>query len=250
MTGERVQQGQSRRYLRPGYIEITPERRAALAAERARTGRSYSSVIKHAEAPPPGLTASVCHAWVNGISYQGRKEFYDFLVAAYAKLPDGPETPAYRGPDYIHLTDYRKRLLRAERERTGKSFYHVIKNSEYPPEGLTDTQCREWLGGRLKQAPRSHFKFMIGEYKKYPDAAGEVNPKAETVKTGDPVVFVTPAMLRRIQGVMGGRTPEEFLAGRKDLPKGLDARALAAMRLPNSGKVRRDHYEYVLRSRA
>ena len=248
MKGKRVRQGKNRRYLRPGYIEITPERRAALVAERARTGRSYHSVIRHAEDPPPGLTKDTCYAWVRGTSYQGREEFYEFMMAEYAKLPGGPETPAYRGPDFIPLTRHRKKLLRSERERTGKSFYHVIENSEHPPRGLTDTRCRDWLSGRLKQAPRSHFSFMIGEYRTYPDASEPERPRAETVKIGHPVVFVTPAMLGTIREVLGGRSPEEFLAGRADIPEGLDAKALAAMCRPNAGKVRRDHYEYVVRS--
>lgn len=73
----------------PASVFITDEMRALLNGEATRTQVGTINLLKTPDAPE-GLTINAIQSWRNGIAKSARKSHWDWAIARYSTLPDGP----------------------------------------------------------------------------------------------------------------------------------------------------------------
>lgn len=74
-----------------GFVTVTPYRRAQLAAEKNRTGKSSSDLLRDLKDVPSGLTPEIISGWLCGVTKQARPEHLSYVLEKWAQLPDSSE---------------------------------------------------------------------------------------------------------------------------------------------------------------
>lgn len=70
------------------YIFIGEEELDALRGQRDRTGFGSTKLLKQSDDVPQGLRASLVESWLTGRTVRAKREYLEFVLSAYKKLPD------------------------------------------------------------------------------------------------------------------------------------------------------------------
>lgn len=70
----------------PTMIELTSARKAAITAEKERTGIGSRGFMSRAHNPPPGLKATRIDGWLNHVKHAPEAE-YEYVLDEYRKFP-------------------------------------------------------------------------------------------------------------------------------------------------------------------
>ena len=138
--------------------EFTPDMRALLLAEKARTGLGAIAVLKSIDPRPKGLTASAIEHWLSGKPQTVNAEHYTIILNAWRALPDN--APTKRRP----LKTTSGRIEVSEDMRATLQRIHADALPRYlrgAPDGFSATKLAHVLSGRDRTMPLSAWKSIL-----------------------------------------------------------------------------------------
>jgi hypothetical protein len=145
------------------YVHCTPEVRAAMQAQRRRSGVGVYKLFKNAADMPAGLAFTHIRSFYDGRLRRLRRSDWEYVMAEWAALPDCPET--------LLLTPEIIGVLRGHAARLGKGPQALLRGVKHKPSGFTSTIASNWMSGRATRARKDHLEFLIARYEAAPSPA-------------------------------------------------------------------------------
>lgn len=223
---------------RRNRIPITEEIRNTLIAERDRTGIGPQALLNgKRHVMPKGLYGSTIQGWIRGASKSARKDYLDFALDEWAKLPDLKPGEKRGGKDYgstyVEITQDQLVELHKYRELAFLPSA-VFKLADEVPPGLTSSTVSNWLTGSTVTAQPDHLSFVFETCRKL-----ESHPQRPVVMSD--AIRKELQDLQETTGISGAK----LLAGRQDIPDGLKGSMISAWINGYVRIVQKDRLDYV-----
>jgi hypothetical protein len=206
------------------WVPVTPQIHRALLDHKVRTGTGTMKLLSQAANVPEGLSAGTINNWIDGAAKSAIKEHLDFVLAAYAALPDGlPKTA---------ITASLRRKLRALQASTGLGPSALLRGRKDILAGLSSGQIRGWTTGKIGTARADHLDCVLKLWREV-----------------DPVVPITESTRQRLlaEKKRTGLGSLALLRRDPDAPDGLTPAMLDTWLRGSVDRARRSHLEYILR---
>jgi hypothetical protein len=202
--------------------------RAALLAEKERTGVGPHALLSRAGDVPRGLSITTILEWLNGARLTGRPRHIAWTLQTWRSLPS---------VSWVEITPALLRTLKSERSRTGIGPKALISRMPRLPDGLTSAIIATWFRRAARGARADHIAFVLDAYKALPDAENA------------PRVTITSELRRELIALRDrtGVGPQALLRARRDKPPGLGADLILLWISGAVKSAREDHFAYVLR---
>lgn len=137
----------------PEDVRITSELVNRLNTEKIRSGIGAKALLTSHDNIPPGITASFIANLLNGRYRTITRARYDWLVGAWACLPDAPKR--------IELTDDMIGELAEAIDRTKAGPFKLLRGtSDERPDGITGSMIQSWLNGTARTARADHWEYV------------------------------------------------------------------------------------------
>lgn len=139
---------------------FTPDMRALLLAEKARTGLGAIAVLTSIDPCPKGLTASAIEHWLSGKPQTVNAEHYTLILNAWRALPDNAPTkrrPLKTTSGRIEVTEDMRATLRR---------IHADAPPRYlrgAPDGFSATKLAHVLNRRDRTIPQTVWDFILSQ---------------------------------------------------------------------------------------
>lgn len=205
-------------------IQLTDEQIGHLRSEVDRSSIDATALLRRLKDVPDGLSSQMISSWLNNRN-SARLDHYQYIVNAWATMPDGLSRIEVSKPPRIRLTENRVLALRSlmKEKETPLSFLFKNKNNKFP-DGLTYATVRGWLNG-VRTADEGHFAFVLEYYQSLPlaELKEEILPSS---RMNGAVLEVSIAhdtllQLRRLQSE-SGLNPRQLFEEQDDIPNDLD----------------------------
>ena len=143
-------------------IGITKEVREKLESEKQRTAMTPAALFKHCDlTPPDGLKAHSVNAWMRGKTKHAKSEHINYVLAAYAEVPDEGIK--------LKLTPERVSALENELKRTSKTVGSVLLHAPKPlPKGLTEAMISRILTGKAMTVKQDQWMCLMDTLEQLP----------------------------------------------------------------------------------
>lgn len=128
--------------------------------------------------------------------------------------------------DLISISTQIRRLMNAERRRTGVSPAKALKARADVPATLSGVAVNRWMTGLTTTAPKRHVDYMLTLWAEMPDDAGRLTtnglPRIWTRKNEEHFVPLTSDMVAELHAQLArtGLMPRELMQSRSDAPDG------------------------------
>jgi hypothetical protein len=162
-------------------VPLTPEMRALLNAEFARTGTGPVLILKRATDTPQGLTHAVIQTWASddGDARPNtvNEAYWNYIIARLATMPDCIAVPAQVIPARLVKTRYKGKVeitadelteLHHHRQRTGIGGVFLLRNASDKPAGLTAAMVSAWLSRQTRRAEPGFVAYVLARYRAWP----------------------------------------------------------------------------------
>lgn len=166
-----------------GYTEITPELLKSIQDEIDRTGVKVPLAIKLSAGKKPIVNANTVLLWQKGAVQRAEKPVVDFILNAYAKIPDKANSvaiePLKSNRKSIEFTDIRYDSLELIPDTALKKLDYYRQNfkllpsllfkviGEPPPAGLNSFVIKSWLYGGTKRANPEYLNWVLKHCEEY-----------------------------------------------------------------------------------
>ena len=152
-------------------VPITNEIRTQFNTDRRRTGIGAVNLFRLLKNPPEGLSAAMIGSWFNGTVREAREDYLNFVLVAWAALPDNLRTPQKRGSwanPRRNLTDSDISALRAERDRTRIGPVVLLRLASNVPDGLTPALVSGLLNSKRQTVRIDHYDYVLSRWRSFP----------------------------------------------------------------------------------
>ncbi|MAL09980.1 MAG: hypothetical protein CMF74_09980 [Maricaulis sp.] len=179
---------------------------ALLISERERTGVGAQLLLRHAQGAPADLKGGMVDRWFTGTTKSAMEHHLEFVLAAYAALPDKPPTRARVRAQRIPLDKARIEQLEHLRQSTGIGPQALFTGAGDAPAGLNSNAVYAWLDGRMTHIRADHYDYVVERWRSIP-ARLELTParRARLVEESRRTKVGWTAILRHI-----GLSPQQL----------------------------------------
>ncbi|OLF77693.1 hypothetical protein AWH62_03190 [Maricaulis sp. W15] len=175
------------------------------------------------------------HRWFAGTTKSAMERHLEFVLAAYAELPDKPPTRARMRAQRIPLDKARIEQLEHLRRSTGIGPQALFTGAQDAPAGVNSNAVYAWLDGRMTHVRADHYDYVVKRWHTIP-ARLKLTParRARLVAESRRTKVGWTALLRQV-----GLSPQE-----------LSPTDLSQWANGNIASVRSDLWELVLKAYA
>lgn len=152
----------------PKRVPLSVKAVALLISERERTGVGAQSLLRHAQDAPDDLKGGMVDRWFTGTTKSAMEHHLEFVLAAYAALPDKPPTRARVRAQRIALDKTRIEQLEHLRQSTGIGPQALFTGAHDVPAGLNSNAVYAWLDGRMTHIRADHYDYVVERWRTIP----------------------------------------------------------------------------------
>lgn len=141
---------------------------ALLISERDRTGVGAQLLLRHAQGAPDDLKGGMVDRWFSGTTRSAMEHHLEFVLAAYAALPDKPPTRARVQAQRIPLDKARIEQLEHLKQNSGIGPQALFTGAQDAPAGVNSNAVYAWLDGRMTHIRADHYDYVVERWRSIP----------------------------------------------------------------------------------
>ena len=141
-------------------LPISATMRSHLNTEKQRTGYGSIKLLASAvQTVPFGITNALVNSWLAGRTQRIDANHWDFIIKAFARLPDKKRAKPVKREKRVKFSDELKADLEKWRQ-SGLLASFLFRSIKKPPKNLTSNMVAGWLNGTSSTATKAHISFV------------------------------------------------------------------------------------------
>lgn len=236
-----------------------------LLQEKRRTQCGSVTLLKDAKEVPPGLTPMMVDSWLDGRVKTAAPEHLQFVLDAYAHIPDGeggPNKPIKNAAGRVRITAELRTWIEEVHAQAPKGYL------QQAPKGLTQVRMAHILSGRNKTMSREALEHLEGIALTVDDhdnrvvtpdlAADSIQPprsraplkqRPRTSVAGIEYIEITDELYQDLHAEVRRSlvSPRRLLEDRRDAPEGFEATTAMRWYQGTLRAAERDHWDCLMR---
>lgn len=139
------------------FVVYSSEVRAAMDAERTRTGIAAVQIFTNDADLPDGLTRNKIRNFYCGVLTRLDRRAFEHIMRTWNAFPDADSATVALTPDILAA-------LRAGITRTNKGPSAILRGARDRPDGLHAALIQTWLSGKTRTARSRHLDYVMNCY--------------------------------------------------------------------------------------